>query len=285
MLFNLRDLLADAGKNEYGIMATIAFNFDSAEAVIKAAEEKRSPVILMAAEALFKYFNFEKLIEPMIALAKEAKAPVSISLDHGKNRALITRCIEKGFPSVMFDGSTLPLEENIRVVKEIIKQARPLGISVEGEVGVVKGLEGNVHLKDGENRADLLTRPEDAARFVKETDVDALAISVGTVHGLFTSKPELDFGRISKIKEALDTPLVLHGCSGLSDTDFKKIIKSGITKINYYSNLLLEATQKAKEIANSEHDIDYMELNRLVMQAMKNAIKVKMDLFGSSGRG
>ncbi|KKL11027.1 hypothetical protein LCGC14_2549920 [marine sediment metagenome] len=285
MLINLKDLLAEAKRKEYGVMATIAFNFDSAEAVIEAAEEKISPVILMTSEPLFKYFNFEKLAEPMIAMAKEAKVPVAISFDHGKNKNLIMRCIERGFPSVMFDGSTLPLDENIKAVKEIIKKAHPLGVSVEGEVGVVAGLEGDVAHKVMDPGSDHLTRPEDAVRFVKETDVDALAISAGTVHGLFTSKPDIDFERISKIRDAIETPLVLHGCSGLSDRDFKKIIKCGVTKINYYSNLLLEATDKAKEIANSGEDINYMELNYRVMQAFKNAVKIKMDVFGSSGKG
>ena len=285
MLINLKDLLADAKKKEYGIMATVAFNFDSAEAVIEAAEEKKSPVILMAAEALFKYFNFEKLIEPMIAMAKEAKVPVTISLDHGKNKDLIMKCIEIGFPSVMFDGSTLPLDENIRVVKKITEKAHPLGISVEGEVGVVAGLEGDVSLKEMNSGSDHFTRPDDAVRFVKETDVDALAISVGTIHGLHAGTFDIDFDRILKIRDTVETPLVLHGCSGLSDSDFKKIVKCGITKINYYANLLLEATDKAKELANSGEDINYMELNYEVMQVFKNAVKIKMDVFGSSGRG
>jgi fructose-bisphosphate aldolase class II len=285
VLINLKDLLADAKRKEYGVMATVAFNFDSAEAVIEAAEEKTSPVILMASEALFKYFNFEKLIEPMIEMAKEATVPVTISLDHGKNENLIMRCIETGFPSVMFDGSTLPLDENIRTVKEITKKAHPLGISVEGEVGVVAGLEGDVAPKDMDPGIDHLTRPEDAVRFVKETDVDALAISVGTVHGLFAGKFDIDFERLLKIRDAIETPLVLHGCSGLSDRDFKKIIKCGVTKINYYANLLLEATDKAKEIANSGEDFNYMDLNYRVMQVFKNAVKIKMDVFGSSGKG
>jgi fructose-bisphosphate aldolase class II len=285
VLINLKEILTDAKTKGYAVFATNAFNFDSAEIIIKAAEEKKSPVILMVSEGLFKYFNFERLIGPLISMSKEAKIPVSVNLDHGENFKIVMRCIKAGVSSVMYDGSALPVDENITIIKEITKTAHSLGISVEGEVGIVGGFEGNFKHKERDKKKEHFTKTEDAIRFVKETNVDALAISVGTVHGIFKGRPEIDFTRISNIRDAIETPLVLHGCSGLSDDDLKKVIKNGVAKINYFTDLIVEATKRAKEIVKSGNDFNYIELNYNVMIAVKDMIKMKMDILGSSGKG
>ena len=205
-ILNLRDLLSDAEDKKYGILATNAFNFDSAQAIIMAAEEKKSPVILMTSEGLFKYFNFEILAGSMLSLAKEASIPVALNLDHGYSLKIIKKAIKTGFTSVMFDGSKLTLEENIDTIKQVVKISHPLEVSVEGEVGLVKGLEeGNSH-DDKEISENCFTRVEDAIRFVKETDIDALAVAVGTIHGLFKNEPNIDFERISRIRDAVKVP-------------------------------------------------------------------------------
>lgn len=285
MLVNLRDILADAKQKKYAIFATNAFNFDSAEIIIDAAEEKKSPVILMVAEPLFKYFNYKFLMGPIISMSKEASVPVCVNLDHGDDLGVIMKCIDAGVSSVMFDGSSLPLNENIKTTKEITEVAHSRGISVEGEVGMIGGMEGAVKSNDTEIMKKYFTTTKDAEKYVKETNVDALAIAVGTVHGVFTSKPDIDFERITNIRKQIETPLVLHGCSGLSDDDFKKAIQNGITKLNYYTDLVLEAARKAKEIINGEGETNYLELNRNIMIAIKNMIMRKMDVFGSSGKG
>ncbi len=284
-LVSLKDMLLDARKKKYAVIATDAFNFDYAEAVIRAAEEKNSPVILQLAEGLFKFFNFDKLVGPVMEISKEAKVPVVVNLDHGENFDIVMKAIKCGLNAVMFDGSTLSLDDNIEVVSMIVKAAHSLHVDVEAEVGVVGGLEGNVGHNDRNVDKNLFTKPEDALHFHLKTDVDALAVAVGTIHGFFKGDPEIDFDRILKIKHIVDVPLVLHGGSGLSDDDFKKAIKSGITKINYFTNLVDVAARKARSVLDNDPAFcNYAELNYLAMEALKEGIKNKMDLFGSTNK-
>jgi fructose-bisphosphate aldolase, class II len=285
VLLNLKEILSDARKNEYAVFATNAFNFDSAEAIIHAAEETQSSVVLMVSQPLFKFFNFEKLMTPLISLAKDASVPVAVNLDHGTNMGIIMKCIDAGVSSVMFDGSSLPLEKNIQITGELTKIAHAKGVSVEGEVGVVGGLEGSFVNEDHASRKNNFTKTEDAEKFVEETGVDALAIAVGTVHGVFASKPDIDYERITEIRRAVETPLVLHGCSGLSDDDFRKVIRNGVNKINYFTNLVTEATRAAKEEINGATEVNYLDVNMHAMEAIKDMIKGIMYVIGSAGKG
>ena len=139
--------------------------------------------------------------------------------------------------------------------------------------------------EDHARRKNNFTKKEDAGKFVEETDVDALAIAVGTVHGVFASKPDIDLERIAEVRSAVETPLVLHGCSGLSDDDFRKVIRNGVKKINYFTNLVIEATRAAREAINGATDVNYLDLNMYSMSAMKNMIIGIMDVIGSSGKG
>jgi fructose-bisphosphate aldolase class II len=274
-LVSLKEILSDAKQKKYGVFAT--FSFEMAEVIVKAAQENNSPVILMMAEDLFKFLNPETSISAIISMIKDTKVPVVLHLDHGNNFNVAMKCIRWGFSSIMFDGSNLPLTENIKIVKELKTISAPLNISVEAEVGYVGGLEAREKTKSHENiNTDDYTKVEDAIRFVNETKVDALAIAVGTIHGIFRSKPNLDFDRIREIRDAIDTPLVLHGSSGLADEDFKKAISYGITKINYFTGLVTEANKKAREIAGENNDFTYMMLNKSVMEAVKEKIKKKI---------
>ncbi len=284
-LVSLKEMLLDARKKKYAVIATDAFNFDYAEAVIRAAEEKNSPVILQLAEGLFKFFNFDKLVGPVMQISKEARVPVVVNLDHGENFDIVMKAIRSGMNSVMFDGSKLSLDDNIEVVSTIVKVAHCLNVSVEAEVGVVGGLEGNVGHNDRKVDKKLFTKPEDALHFHLKTNVDALAVAVGTIHGFFMGDPEIDFERILNIKHIVDVPLVLHGGSGLSDDDFKKAIKNGITKINYFTNLVDVAAKKARRVLDDDPAFsNYAELNYLAMESLKEEIKNKMDLFGSTNK-
>ena len=284
-LVSLRELLNDSRKKRYGVFATNAFTFEMAETIIDAALEKKSPVILMIAEDLFRYLNPEIASSSILYMIKKANVPVVFHLDHGRTYELVIKCIDFGFNSLMYDGSNLPLQENIEKIKYLKKLAAPLGVSVEGEVGHVGGLDGK---QDSTYTLEIdrrdFTKLEDAVEFVEKTGVDALAVAVGTIHGKFYSKPALDFERIRNINAAIEVPLVLHGSSGLTDEDFTKAIESGITKINYFTGLVDLSNDKAREIIKNDY-FSYISMNRLIMETVKKEIMLKMDLFQSSGKG
>ena len=284
-LVSLKELLLDSKHKKYGVFATNAFSFEMAETIIEAAEEKKSPIILMIAEDLFKYLNPQKVGKSIIEMIKNAKIPAVFHLDHGMNFKTVVDSMRSGFNSVMYDGSRYSLEANIKSMQELRQISGSLGICLEGEVGYVGGLEGDEQdIKKQHIDASKYTRVEDALMFIEKTHVDALAIAVGTIHGKFRDRPNLDFERISMINNAVEVPLVLHGSSGLSDDDFKKAISRGITKINYFTDLVTTATEKTRKLACKNEYFTYLGLNKTVMESVKEKIMEKLDLFGSSGK-
>ena len=276
MLVNLNDVLKDAQKNHYGVGLFNTTDTDMLQAVIEAAESTKSPVIIGTAEVLLPSGELQLIAPSIIHAAKRASVPVVVHYDHGLT---FDRCIEAlklGFSSVMFDGSAGDLEENLKATREMVKICHSMGVSVEGEIGHV----GQASSCDNE-ASDMYTTPEEAVSFVKETGVDALAIAIGTAHGAYKSKPKLDIERLKAIRAALDTPLVLHGGSGLSDDDFKNTIASGIAKVNIFTDLCV-AGQEAM-IANAGKP--YLEIRDAKVENIKKAVIRKMELFGSVNRG
>ncbi|MBQ3017075.1 MAG: class II fructose-bisphosphate aldolase [Clostridia bacterium] len=281
MLANLNDVLFDAQKNKYAVGLFNTTDTDMLEAVISAAEELRSPVIIGTAEVLLPYGELSLIAPSLVEAARRATVPVVVHYDHGLTFERCLEAMKLGFTSVMFDGSANDVEENLRATREIVKIAHTLGVTVEGEIGHV----GQADSSDNEV-TDMYTTPEEAISFVENTGVDALAIAIGTAHGAYKTKPKLDIGRLQKIRAALDTPLVLHGGSGLSDDDFRDTIKYGIAKVNIFTDLCV-----AGEVAMKENVTDgtrgmygYLEARRAKVEAMKGAVKKKMLLFGSNGR-
>ena len=241
MLVNMRDLLHNAQKGNYAVGSFSVANMEMALGVLKAAEELNAPVILQIAEVRLKQSPLELIGPLMVAAAKNAKTPVAVHFDHGKTKEKISQALELGFTSVMFDGSHLPLEENISQTLDIIKAARKHGAAVEAEIGCVGGSE------DGsEDIAINCTKPEDAVRFAKETGVDALAIAIGNAHGNYKSTPKLRFDILEECARLVSAPLVLHGGTGISPEDFIKCSKTGIKKINI-------ATATFDSVENSVH--------------------------------
>lgn len=241
MLVNMRDLLKDAQKGNYAVGSFSVANMEMVLGVLKAAEELNAPVILQIAEVRLKQSPLELIGPLMVAAAKNAKTPVAVHFDHGKTKEKINQALELGFTSVMFDGSHLPLEENISQTLDIIKSAREYGASVEAEIGCVGGSE------DGsEDIAINCTKPEDAVRFAEETGVDALAIAIGNAHGNYKSTPKLRFDILEECARLVSAPLVLHGGTGISPEDFVKCSKTGIKKINI-------ATATFDSVENSVH--------------------------------
>lgn len=241
MLVNMRDLLKDAQKGNYAVGSFSVANMEMVLGVLKAAEELNAPVILQIAEVRLKQSPLELIGPLMVAAAKNAKTPVAVHFDHGKTKEKINQALELGFTSVMFDGSHLPLEENISQTLDIIKAAREYGAAVEAEIGCVGGSE------DGsEDIAINCTKPEDAVRFAEETGVDALAIAIGNAHGNYKSTPKLRFDILEECARLVSAPLVLHGGTGISPEDFVKCSKTGIKKINI-------ATATFDSVENSVH--------------------------------
>ncbi len=276
MLVNLMDVLPDAQKKGYAVGLFNTTDTDMLEAVIAAAEELRSPVVIGTAEVLLPHGDLKLIAPSIVAAAKRATVPVVVHYDHGLT---FDRCIEAlklGFSSIMFDGSTKSEEENLKETAEIVKIAHSFGASVEGEIGHVGEASANDGLVE-----DMYTTPEEAVAFVEKTGVDALAIAIGTAHGAYKTKPKLDIGRLQQIRAALNTPLVLHGGSGLSDDDFKNTIKNGIAKVNIFTDLC-KAGSRAMT-AGLESGKEYLEIRNMKVAEIKRAVEEKMRLFGSVG--
>jgi fructose-bisphosphate aldolase class II len=226
MLVNMSKLLADAQKGDYAVGSFSVANMEMVLGVLKAAKELKAPVILQIAEVRLKQSPLEIIGPLMVAAAKSADTPVAVHFDHGKTIEKITQALELGFTSVMFDGSHLPLDENIKTTKEVIALAKKYGADVEAEIGCVGGSE------DGsEDIAINCTKPEDAVRFENETGVDALAIAIGNAHGNYKSTPKLRFDILEQVEKNTELPLVLHGGTGITPDDFVRCSHTGIKNI------------------------------------------------------
>ena len=277
MLVNLNEILKKAQEGHYAVGLFNTTDSDMLEAVITAAEELNSPVVIGTAEILLPYGDLKLIAPSIIAAAKRAKVPVVVHYDHGLTFDRCMEALRLGFSSVMFDGSTKDYETNLEETREIVKIAHSFGASVEGEIGHV----GNADIGD-ESLTDMYTTPEEAEEYVKATGVDALAIAIGTAHGVYKSKPMLNIERLKEIRAKIDTPLVLHGGSGLSDDDFKNTVKEGIAKVNIFTDLCLAGERATKD--GLEKGIGYLETRNLKVDYIKEAVKNKIRLFGSENK-
>lgn len=275
MLVNMKDVLADAQKNHYAVGLFNTIDTDMLEGVISAAEELRSPIIIGTAEVLLPYGELKLIAPSLVAAAKRATVPVVVHYDHGLTSERCIEALELGFSSIMFDGSAGNEKENLKNTREMVKIAHAMGATVEGEIGHV----GEALSGDNET-SDMYTTPKEAVSFVKETGVDALAIAIGTAHGAYKSKPKLDIERLKEIRAALDTPLVLHGGSGLSDDDFKNTIQNGIAKVNIFTDLCVAGENGMKDAEG----LGYLKIREKKVEYIKQAAMKKMMLFGSNGR-
>ena len=277
MLVNLNHVLKKAQEGKYAVGLFNTTDSDMLQAVIEAAEELSSPVIIGTAEVLLPYGELQLIAPSIIAAAKRAKVPVVVHYDHGLT---FDRCIEAlklGFSSVMFDGSAKDYDSNLKETREIVKIAHSFGASVEGEIGHVG------QASDGdEELTDMYTTSEEAKEYINATGVDALAIAIGSAHGVYKKKPMLNIERLKEIRAAVDTPLVLHGGSGLSDDDFRNTIREGIAKVNIFTDLCLAGDRATAD--GNERGIGYLETRNLKVAYIKEEVKKKMILFGSDNK-
>lgn len=274
MLVNLNDVLFDAQENHYAVGLFNTTDTDAIEAAITAAEEMKSPIILGTAEVLLPYGDLKLIAPTMVSLAKSASVPVAVHYDHGLTFERCMEAIKLGFSSVMFDGSAGDEQENLEATREIVKIAHAMGVTVEGEIGHVgEAINGD------EDASDMYTTPQDAVNFIEATGVDALAIAIGTAHGVYKSTPKLDIERLKQIRKATDTPLVLHGGSGLPEDDLKATIREGIAKLNIFTDLYIAGLKVI-----NQGGTDYHEVRTRKVEAIKQVVRDKITLFGSAGK-
>lgn len=281
-LVSLKDVLVPAEKGGYAVGAFNANNMEIVQAIIESAAEERSPVILQASQGAINYAGLDYIVALVKAAAQGTDVPVVLHLDHGTDFEQVMRCIRSGFSSVMFDGSRLPLEENIAMTRRVVEIARAVGVSVEAELGKIGGTEDDISV---EEREALFTDPAEAERFVKETAVDALAIAIGTAHGPYKGEPRLDFPRLKRIKELTGAPIVLHGSSGVPDDAIRKAISLGVSKINIDTDIRQAFTRGINEFIKKNPDnIDPRKMLAPAKVEMKKKVKEKMRLFGCAGK-
>jgi fructose-bisphosphate aldolase class II len=276
MLIDMKSILIDAQKRKYGVAAPNAWNEDSIRAAILAAEQEKSPIIIALYPVMADIFEFGQLA---VEMAKKAAVPVAVHLDHGQELAQVVKAIRAGFTSVMVDRSTLPFDENAAAVKEIVKFAHSVGVTVEAELG---------HVGQGcdytETKDQGLTDPNEAIQFVEMTGVDCLAVAVGTSHGVYKGKPELQFELLRKLNKRVDVPLVLHGCSGTGDDNLKTAIEHGITKLNLYTDLDMAGYDAFQESIKKQKISKVTEACSLMFKGYTDKLAHYIELFGSTSK-
>jgi fructose-bisphosphate aldolase class II len=286
----MREILKDAQKRKYAVGSYNAYDLGLVRGILKAAEQEKSPVILAHAPVHFKYTSLDSVANIIVHEAGKSGVPVALLLDHGYDIETCIKAIELGFNSVMMDSSRLTLEKNAEKVKQVCDYAHSRGCDVEGEIGyVTRPVSGKDEGIDEDSMVDdktLYAKPEDAARFIEMTGVDALAVAFGTVHGLYFKKPALDFALLENIHSAAgNVPLVMHGGSGLQAADYKNSIECGIRKINYYTGMAVSSAKKIKESLNSDEDKGFYHC--VMMDSIDficEDIAASMRLFSSSNK-
>ena len=281
-LVNMRDMLDHAYRNTYAVGGFDLVSLDFLEAIIAAAEARRSPVILSLAESHFEYYDFELAMAAAERAAQKATVPVAIHLDHGASFESAVKAINLGCNGVMVDASQEEFDGNVAITKKIVDMAHACGVPVEGELGYVAGVEG----EDAEKHPGevVYTSVDEAKTYVEQTGVDLLAVSIGTVHGRMQGEPVLDIKRLQQINQALQIPLVIHGGTGLSDEQFRQLIDNGVAKINYYTALADAAGAKIRDNAAADDRCGYTGLVKGIQAAMRSEIECCMDNWGSSGQ-
>lgn len=281
-LVHLNDMLKHASNHRYAVGAFGVVSLDFLDGVMQAAEACRSPVVLNLIESHFAYYDFEMFMPAVLYAAHRASVPVAVNFDHGSSLERAEAAIRAGCNSVMVDTSALSFSDNLWQTRDIIAMAHSYGVTVEGELGYVPGKEG---LSAEHYPGELAyTSAMEAAGFVERTGVDCLAVSIGTIHGHMKGIPKLDYARLAKIKDATSVPLVIHGGSGLSDDQYRKLIANGAAKINFFTALADAAERSIKEYFSSNRKYGYPLVTSGVRSAVKDEAFRCLQICGAGGR-
>lgn len=281
-LVSMNEFLPKAKANRFAVGQFNMNNLEFAQAIMQAAMELNSPFIYGVSEGALKYMGMEYTVAIAEAAAKKSGLPIALHLDHGSSFEVAMECIRAGFSSVMFDGSHYPFEENIRLTKEVVKAAHAMGVSVEGELGTIGGVEDDISVDEADAS---LAKPEEAIRFYEETGVDCLAIAVGTAHGMYAGEPNIRFDIIREVADAIPVPIVLHGGSGVPDEAIRKAIEAGVGKINVNTENQVACTNAIREVLAKDTKVyDPRKYLTPARAAMVEVVKSKMVLFGSNNQ-
>lgn len=278
MIVSLKEMLQEADKGRYAVGAFNCLSLENVEGAIAAAEELRSPIIIQLAEVQFPCAPMNLMAPIYLEAARRASVPVVVHLDHGQSFETCAEAIRLGFGSVMFDGASLPFEENVRITREVTRMAKAMGVDVEAELGKV----GDVGKDD--DKADVFTDVEESARFIELTGVDALAVAIGNQHGRYVATPKLNIDRLIELHERNRMPLVLHGGSGTSVEDFKACIHNGICKINVATAIQVGITERVQRYLREAANPDYITMKGVIREASKEVVKEHILLFESNNR-
>lgn len=276
MLVTTKEMLLKAQKGNYAVGAFNVENMEMVMAVIAAAEELNAPVIMQTTPSTVKYAGLDYYLANVATVAKNAKVPVAMHLDHGSSFSLAMQALRQGYTSIMIDGSHSVFEENIAITKSVVDACKPSNIPVEAELGKVGGKEDDLDGGDGG-----YTDPKEALEFVQKTGVNSLAVAIGTAHGVYKGEPKLDLDRLVEISKVVDVPLVLHGASGLSEEAVKESIKRGICKVNFATELRIAYTDGVKELLEEKPEtIDPKKYGVVGIEKVKELVKNRMMMCG-----
>ena len=281
MLTTTKQLLLDAQKGGYAVGAFNVENMEMVQAVVAAAEELQSPVIMQTTPSTVKYADLAYFYANVKTAAEKASVPVVMHLDHGSSFELAMQALRTGYTSIMIDGSHESFEDNIAVTKSVVDACHPSGVPVEAELGKVGGKEDDLDGGEGNPYTD----PQEAKQFVEATGVDSLAVAIGTAHGVYKGTPKLDVNRLSEIREVVSIPLVLHGTSGVPDEAVKECIKRGICKVNYATDLRIAFSEGVNEVLHENPDtIDPKKYNARGREKVKEYVMSNIKVCGSEGK-
>jgi len=286
MYVTTKEMLKKAQEGKYAIGAFNCENMEMAMAIVAAAEAMRAPVMLQTTPSTVSYAGLDMYYANVRALAERASVPVALHLDHGSSYELAIDAMAAGYSSVMIDGSHDAFEDNIAVTRRVVEQAKAKGIPVEAELGKVGGKEDDLDGGSGNGYTD----PADAVEFVKQTDVDSLAVAIGTAHGVYVGTPVLDVARLAEIRKALEAagvsiPLVLHGASGLTDESVRECIAQGICKVNFATELRQAYSDGIKKVIAETPDVyDPKKYGKVAMANVKALVENRIKVCGCDGK-
>ncbi|MCK8816416.1 class II fructose-1,6-bisphosphate aldolase [Natroniella sulfidigena] len=278
-LVPMSQILEQANQEGYAVGGFNMNNLEFLQAIIEASEEENSPVILQASEGALRYMDMHLALPMAISAAENADIPVAIHLDHGSSFSKIIECIRNGFTSVMIDGSKSPFEENVALTQKVVEAAHAVGVTVEAELGKIGGAEDD-HVVKSASLAD----PDECVEFVERTNVDALAVAFGTAHGVYKGEPELDFELLEEVNNRIPLPIVMHGASGVPEESVTKAIELGVNKINVNTAFQQAWTAKVREVLEDPDVYDPRKICGPGREAMIEAVKEKIRLFGSNDK-